>query len=300
MRRLWVVLVALAGCKPEAGPPVSIVTAPKLLALAGQPAEAAPGDAVTLSALVASPDGSSMAPLDWSFCLQPKPLTTNDVVSPACLTIDQVMYLTYAMPSVSTTVPSSACSLFGPDLPPSTAGQPDRAPVVPDATGGYYQPYRADLADAFSIGLERIRCNLAGASMDVAEQFRATYTLNRNPTIASLTLEGAPLDGAQVAAGTHVTFEVAWPDDAAETYPILDVGTQTLIAHREAMRVSWFATDGSFDDERSGRASDDPVLTSDDGWTAPQAPGTVYVWVVLRDDRGGVAWLPAASVTVAP
>ena len=301
MGRLVALIVLAAACKPDAGAPLSLVTAPRVLALAGEPAEVSPGATTQLGALVASPDGSSTAPLIWSLCTDPAPSTTNDVVAQSCLSINDpgVMYLAYDQPTVMATVPMDACQIFGPELPPSEPGQPDRRPVDADATGGWYQPYRVDLASAFSVGLERIRCNLVGASMDVAMQFRMSYQPNQNPTIAALTVAGAPADGATVAPGAHVAFELSWPDAAVESYPIYNVVTQTLDQHREQMTVSWFATDGQFDDDRTGRASDDLALFSDDGWTAPEAPSTVHVWAVLRDDRGGAAWT-SASVVVGP
>jgi hypothetical protein len=56
------------------------------------------------------------------------------------------------------------------------------------------------------------------------------------------------------------------------------------------MRVSWFATAGSFSDDRTGREEHDLATFSDVQWTAPSTPGVVHLWVVLRDARGGVDW----------
>ena len=55
--------------------------------------------------------------------------------------------------------------------------------------------------------------------------------------------------------------------------------------------MSWFASGGTFDNDSTGRAATDPTPSTDDGWTAPATAGTVHVWVVLRDDRGGVGWM---------
>jgi hypothetical protein len=76
----------------------------------------------------------------------------------------------------------------------------------------------------------------------------------------------------------------------AEPYLALDPVDHTLASRREAIRVSWFATDGSFEHERTGRAETDHASTSDNRWTAPRAHGVVQLWVVIRDDRGGVGW----------
>ena len=69
---------------------------------------------------------------------------------------------------------------------------------------------------------------------------------------------------------------------------------QTVSMQREALTVSWFATSGAFESDQTGRAASDLETSTDNGWTAPStAPmngGAVLVWVVLRDDRGGVAW----------
>jgi hypothetical protein len=170
-------------------------------------------------------------------------------------------------------------------------GEPDPRPHPADATGGYYQPLRVDLAGATSIALPRIRCNLAGASLDVATEFRARYHANTNPTLGPLgaSAGGAPLLLDAIPRGAVVTLTVGWPADAVETYPIFDVATLALVDHHEAMRVSWYASAGDFTDERTGVASGDTALTSSNTWRGPSDAATVHVWIVLRDDRGGVA-----------
>lgn len=122
-------------------------------------------------------------------------------------------------------------------------------------------------------------------------------------------------------AGAHVLLRVGWarcpatdtcgdgicgPDESAkdcpadcttpvgctgaERYAGFDVPSQTVVDRREAIAVAWFATQGTFDADRTGRDSNDPTPTSDNGWTAPAQPGTAHLWVVLRDDRGGAGW----------
>ena len=62
-------------------------------------------------------------------------------------------------------------------------------------------------------------------------------------------------------------------------------------ARREEMRVSWFATAGAFRDGRTGRTeAEADEIETENVWTAPEQPGEVVLWVVLRDDRGGVTW----------
>jgi hypothetical protein len=137
---------------------------------------------------------------------------------------------------------------------------------------------------------------------------------------------GAPLRtddrGANaVSAGAHLTLRVAWagcptkdvchdgvcgPDETAtacpadcatphgctgaERFVAFDAEGLTLVDRRESMGVAWFATGGAFDADRTGRDATDLATTSDNGWTAPAAAGSVHLWVVLRDDRGGTGW----------
>jgi hypothetical protein len=76
----------------------------------------------------------------------------------------------------------------------------------------------------------------------------------------------------------------------AERYVNFDLSTQTVVDQREGIDVSWFATAGTFTQDRTGRAGTDDATTSDDQWTAPTSLGDASLWVVLRDDRGGVSW----------
>jgi hypothetical protein len=140
--------------------------------------------------------------------------------------------------------------------------------------------------------------------------------------------EGTPLsemDGGTanvVPVGAHVALRVAWaacpkedacgdgvcgPDETskecatdcspnpkgcsgAERFAGFDLASQSVIDQRESMAVAWFATNGTFDDDRTGRDSTDFANTSDNGWTAPRDRGLVHIWVILRDNRGGVGW----------
>jgi hypothetical protein len=76
----------------------------------------------------------------------------------------------------------------------------------------------------------------------------------------------------------------------AERYVVFDTQSGGLVDQREGIAVSWFATGGAFDSDATGRAGSDDQVTSDNGWQTPTGPGPVTVWVVLRDDRGGVGW----------
>jgi hypothetical protein len=304
VRALALVAVATAvlGCKPDFGTPASLVTGPRILAVRAEPAEVRAAGTATFTALVVSPNGTDAAPaVDWSLCLTPKPLDENNVVATACLGDKGLTPVATATPTATATVPANACALFGPDPPPQMQGQPPLRPRDPDITGGYYQPLRLVDGEVTGFALERVTCDLAQAGADLAVAYAMTYQANVNPTLQPLT---ATVNGGAVAldaipAGATVDFATGWPPEAVESFPVFDLDIAALITHRESMRVSWFGSDGAFLHEVTGRDEADSATTTDNTWTAPSAPGTVHLWLVLRDSRGGVAFA-AYDVVVVP
>jgi hypothetical protein len=284
-------VACVAGCKPDFGTPASLVTERRILAVRAEPPEVRPTESAMFTALVVSPDGTVASPtIDWSLCVTPKPLDENNVVANACLSDAGVMAVASATPSAMATVPANACALFGPDPPPQMMGQPPLRPRDPDVTGGYYQPLRLVDGAAAGFALERVTCDLAQAGADLAVQYGMTYHANTNPTLQPLT---ATANGAAVAltalpVGAAIDFNVGWPADAVESFPVFDVNAAALITHRESMRVSWFASAGSFVHDVTGRDESDDATATDNVWTAPSTPGAVHLWIVLRDSRGGV------------
>jgi hypothetical protein len=282
---LW---FASATCVPSLGPSDSLLTSTRILAVRADPAEAAPGTVVTFTALVAGPGGTvSGAGIDWSFCTAPEPLTDDNVVSNACLGSSSLVAAGVG-PTTTAATPSDGCSIFGPDV-----GSAGLRPRDPDGTGGYYQPLRADLAGTDSaFELARIHCDLPNADAAAATAFAAAYTLNLNPQLDPLTatIDGAPVALTAIPTGSRVMLEASWPSASAETFAYFDQASETVTTQREAMQVAWYSTGGALDSESTGRAADDLATTTDDGWDAPSTPGTVHLWIVLRDSRGGTAF----------
>jgi hypothetical protein len=291
-------LVAAGACIPQLGPNDALITSTRILAIRADPAEAAPGAKVTFMAFVAGPDGTvTDAGVDWDFCTAPKPITEDNVVSNECLG-SSALVAAGEGPSVTAPTPADGCSIFGPDV--SSSGL---RPRDPDSTGGYYQPLRADLTGTDSaFELARIHCDLANANAAQAAAFAAAYTLNLNPTLLPLTatIAGVPASLTTIPAGARVELEASWPAASAETFAYFDPVSQTLTTQREAMQVAWYTSTGSLDTESTGRASGDMSTTTDDGWDAPSTTGTVHLWIVLRDSRGGVDFAETDVTVVAP
>lgn len=295
MRRLsWGFLVSsFLGCQPHFEERDSLITEPRILAVRAEPPESTRGENVTYEAFVASPEGPFViGSMHWAFCAAPKPLTENGSVSTACLG-DAVRFLEGDGPSITAATPMDACQLFGPDTPPG-----DFRPRDADDTGGYYQPLRIQALGQTAFAFERIICNLANAPLDVAVDFTKRYVPNQNPRMLPIQ---AIVDGESKAlealpSGRDVQFEVGWTSEDVETFVMFDPQTQQLVERREAIRAFWYATRGVFENDVTGRDENDEELTAHNVWHAPDEPAEVFVWVVLRDSRGG---MDAAMYTMA-
>jgi len=278
-------LFASLSCRPRFEERESLVTGPRVLALRAEPPESSPGQTATYRALVATPEGEAQAiTFQWSFCAAPKPLTENNSVSAACLG-DQVRPLEGVFVEIQAATPTDACELFGPDTPPG-----DFRPRDADETGGFYQPLRLRALGQTAFGLERITCNLPNAPLDVAVDLTKRYVPNRNPTLLPIHAQkdGEEISPTALAAGEDVVFEVSWAEADAEAFLAFDPNMQSLSLRREAMRVSWFATAGAFEHDVTGRTEEDESTSTSNPFRAPAEPGPIFLWIVLRDSRGGL------------
>jgi len=278
--------LALGACRPDFNEDEALVTAPRVLAVKSEPAEATPGTPTTFTGFVAAPPSvpSPASPV-WSFCMAPKPPTVDNVVSPACL--DSVSLLPAGEGfTIMAPTPSAACTLFGPNVAASGF-----RPRDPDVTGGYFQPLRVDLTGADpAFHLQRVQCGLSAAPADIASEFGHEYVPNDNPHLAPLisTIAGHDADLSQIPAGAQVELTVSWPAADVESYAYFDPALQAITTRRESMRVAWYVSAGKLRTQSSGRAEGDLVLSSGNVWTAPNSSGSATLWIVLRDSRGGV------------
>lgn len=295
-RILGLGLLVMLGCREPLQDDLSVIEGPRILAVQSEPAEAEPGDPVHYTVLYVDQNGERAASeIAWAYCLARKPLDELGPFSKECLrTRSPDLIALGSGAQVDAALPDDGCKLFGPDPPDPVNGQPAGRPVDPDSTGGYEQPLqvRAQQADlgATTLATTRILCGLDGATPEVSADFKERYLPNANPTVEDIVIP------AQVTAGSTVELEVEWPscgDEAcggAESYVWFDPSTRALQVRREGIRASWFATAGRFDIPHTGRAEGEDETFATNLWKAPDEPGEVTVYVVLRDDRGGVGW----------
>lgn len=323
-----------AGCVPDFVDDTSQVSAPRVVAVQSDPPEAAEGEAVAWRALVVAAAPSTGA-LDWSLCLDRKPLSELGPVSPACLISPTAEPgVRESLGSGSETeglLPDDACQRFGPQRPDPKPGEPAGRPVDPDPTGGFYQPVVAWLDDTAALGATRIACAIRDAS------FTRRYKRNQNPELSAFDVlradgsvsQSRPDAPISLRRGEAVNLRVRWPacpatdscgdgicgidEDAvacaedcnqprgcagAERYARFDPLSLSTSAENESLVVAWFATGGHFDAPRTDRvaaAGSDDEPGTLNRYVAP-ASGDVTLWAVVRDDRGGVSWLERSVV----
>lgn len=130
---------------------------------------------------------------------------------------------------------------------------------------------------------------------------------NRNPRLASLSLDGTTL--TETAPGevracpsgecpSHA-LDVRFADGARDTvHDVLADGTR--VDRPESLISAWLVDAGTLD---GGFRSDNDVLggavAHQNRWIAPATPGITRVWVVVRDGRGGFDAL-ARAIRVLP
>lgn len=316
MQRITPVLIGtvwLLGCVPDVEQADTLIDGPRVLAVRATPAELAEREPASFEALYVDATGTLReAAIEWAFCIDRKSLAELGPVSSACLAERGDAFEPIgAGLSISGQMPAQACRLFGPDRPPPKDDEPAGRPVDPDPTGGYYQPVRLfDRAqDAYEIFELRVACGLPAVTQMQYAEFNRRYRRNENPALRSLAIVGEegteepldPVDAGEprtLAPGETLELRARWddcaPDSAcsgAEHYLHFDPAKRAFATRREGMRLSWFATAGSFADPRTGRTeSDADEASSDNAFSAPEEVGDLTLWVVLRDDRGGTSW----------
>jgi len=296
----------LVGCAPDLNVKASRVVQTRVVAVRATPAEARPGEAVSWDAVVVSPlPAPPAAAIDWAMCASPRNPSDSITVSMACFaaadatpgTMAPVVPITGAQGAhAQANIPADACRKVGPEVPQTSDTGAAQRPPDADITGGYQLPIRLVLTDPtgtdVSFDRQRVRCNLASAPASAAREYEARYQNNQNPTIAALEFGGtiAAVDGSAhfgVPRGSRVPIRIQWPPASKETYVLFDPTVRDVVERSENLETGWFTNGGEFERDRTTADEDQPV-TSNELILDPDVAQPVTVWIVLRDDRGGV------------
>jgi hypothetical protein len=303
--------VGLVACEEEFKPE-TVVEGLRVLGLRATPAELAPGQSASLSALVVDPSRPGRGnTLLWLGC-EPDPLNLG-----RSLCSD-----TRALEDPGRFLPSQPGDGSPPELPEGvsvigfndTASYPVRADLFRELapedprrrTGTIGQVLLLAIAaevnplaprEELEALFERVR-NREIPSLLTLFRLRVSEDtqVNANPVLERLVAGGEPLStGATLRLhGREPTpLDVAVPDSALETY------TQRLADGQQEQRTeqfiaAWYATAGRFDPERVVLRSGTPQV-----WLPPDGRPTNAMppdrrgrlWVVVRDTRGGTNWL---------
>ncbi len=283
-----------AGCGSDFDPG-SRVAGTRVLAVQADRPYAHPGEQVTLTALGYDTQGRALE-WGWTTCLDPDSTAVTACLLRLADDLARGAPPPFQAGSASTatvTVPTDALSRL-PEAARGSAylgvlivtcpghidltGKTGDVPLAcVDASG------RALALDEFEIGVKRV--------------FVRAQDRNANPVIASVTWDGAPWAESDVK-------EVSPCASATENrYDRCDGEKHTLAAHvtadsfesgvdetgaafTEQLVIQHYATEGIF--EYDARVASSP----ESGWVARAGASgkTVTLWLVARDDRGGMSW----------
>lgn len=322
MKRAVILLAALllGGCFDFSFDPPYLVKSARFLAIAAEPPEVTFGEDVLFEALVVDADGSDLSAdpgveLRFTVCL-----SVAEIVAAAGLGVA-------AGGNLDDNCAEGGDDLVrleqGGDLPPGTARLPGEAffalleelmRMVP-APGDGLPPGSGNIDPEVIEALTRVIAEVGVPLRVRVEVWRdgelafagfKRFAIAQRPELTTnpppprfavgdvwLSARGGghprtcvPEEGAAptVEAGSEVVLSPDENEDEwRETYPVvgLDGAIQT---GREGAYYSWFSTGGEFSAAIT-QAPDRDVI-----WTAPEAPGTYPLWVVVRDGHLGISW----------
>lgn len=281
-------LLLLGGCvlnadkypRPRDLTPDWQVNSLRLLAIAPEPPEIAPGEEATFSALYVDPD-QTVGSVLWVACSPEETTSFGCAVDLSALDGEPT----------AQDLEDAGVIGFEPGLPPRWTAPLDALDDVAEADrleGVQYTGQAVLLPEegsdesgdeldfgTFEIGYKRIIVSEAS-------------TPNNNPVISGFTVEGLLIDAdtvVEVDAGQAYELGLELPEATIEEYEYINPDGVLEIRVEEPF-VSWYATDG----EALESTTLYPFLQAD--WTAPDAAGVEGSWyAVVRDRRGGIAWI---------
>lgn len=287
-RLIAALLIGTSACVPSFEDRPWRVEEGRVLAVSVSPPEARPGEVVSFDALVVDADGDRQDVVAWSFCTRPRTAGERTGVTDRCARGKSLETVTN--PGV---LLPDACARFGPNTPPTQGDEPAQRPADPDPSGGYHLPVGAQVngtVPLLAFGFARVRCDLVGVTRAIFDDFEARYSSNANPVIESVLSDdevvSAPLE---VARGETIPFAVDLAATSFEPYVVYVAADGALESKAETLTVRWYVTGGELS---AGTVTASPAShgASRIEWTAPETNGQVGAWVVVADDRGGIAW----------
>lgn len=289
MRRIAPVLLLTQACviggegvpKPSDLTPRWLIESPLVIGMQAEPPEIRPGETALFSSLVALPDGSPERVNVWFAC----PVEGDGVGLGCDIEADD--------DATSTDETSFVDDNFigvEPGLPPQYTAPVDLLDGLEDSDrleGAYVL---AQLTSMLPDQFENVE-TLDPAEMLIAYKrlvVSEADTPNLNPVLGDFTVDGALAlenEPVAVAPGALVELGVDIPDASIEEYSFLN-SDGDIEERVEEPFVTWYSTGGTVGEDVTLY----PFTQAD--WTSPDEPGASGRWyAVVRDRRGGMAWL---------
>ena len=252
----------------------------RVLGVAAEPAEPQPGDLVTFSGLIVSPD--PMGGSAWFSCSSTESTDFGCDLDPDLLAAAQT--------GEASLEDLQAAGFLGflPALPPTWTVPTDYLDALDE---------EAKLEGSFAMVFVSALPELVEGETPSADEIELAYkripvslapTPNHNPIVATFTIDGVAVPvGAEWRVDGGQTYEIGveLSDDSVESYTYRNTDGEEETRTEEPY-FSWYLQEGSFD-QPSVLWPYTTVL-----WTAPRSPTIAEqsLWVVVRDRRGGMGW----------
>jgi hypothetical protein len=279
--------------------PASQVSSLRVLGMRAEPAEPRPGQGLTLRALVVDPTrpdaGTAML---WLGCAP-----TAEAVESPCSNTDALLSLTAA--SDGGFPPGVALLGLGPQVAtqapvnvfPADAGVAERQQGVLGSAVliAAAAPPPTTPAEATAL-LDRVRNGEVPRQVALFRYpISESETPNHNPVLDGYVVNGEPLPrGATLGVpAPSVTVDLAVPDEAFEPY-VQHAPTEDL-QRTEALAARYYATQLLVDIEAVQVRGTVEEKLLPGGFTSDPQSRFGRLWTVVRDTRGGQAWLEART-----
>jgi hypothetical protein len=259
-----VAVTSFGGCTEADLGDFSLVDGLRLLGVQAEPPEALPGQQVTLTAWIVDTHGGSVD-VAWSACFLP----SNGIANTGCTDgSGNGLVGLGSGTSITMTVPEVDPAILGPS----------------DASYGVYLPIVVNLRspDDTAVGVYRLRVREAVApGCLLMGPYSPGCLPNQNPTFSGIDPLGP--DAGPLSAHENQLWALLakYTDDSVEMYKIPSVDTPEV---PERLTTQWFATAGTFPDQPVGGTAVQKFTLDR---KLPPSGGTVDLWVVGHDERGG-------------
>lgn len=314
-------LLLLAACTPDFEKSWRVLDL-RVLAIQAEPAEVLASRSTTelppvqITALAVDPRVPATQAVDWElWACTPEGFTCEDAVQRVLIKkdrtpLDQIQAsYTIGQDLLLAAIQNDTLRGFGGSVPVKVHllinGSTDSAEGVKRLV---YSLHEWPTVDPPAEGTLSGACRSDGAACDKGLVCDASNvcrrTPNLNPTLTEVTADGKSIpDPYEVRTEQEITLLPKSPTADKETYWVFDFkgGTQQL---EEYLTYSFFVTSGDLSHPTTG-GKPSPFLINKkvydltSVWTTDKTASDATVWVVVRDDRGGVGWI-SYPVTVAP